>query len=253
MLNAIPVIPGAVSAWRATAVREAGGYATDTLAEDADLTWRVLRAGWRTVSDSTALAYTEAPERLRDLLKQRFRWTFGTLQTLFKHRDILFRRRYGAFGCIVAPSLWIFQALLPLALPFADLGVVMAALAGNLGPALAYCTFFFVAEFAAACLAFSLDRAPLSKRADLLLLPLQRIVWRYLLFVVLFRSLTAALRGSRAGWGKLERRGTAALGGTLPAAPTATPPPATNFVTAAAAAAAPPESKESTEPELSAK
>jgi cellulose synthase/poly-beta-1,6-N-acetylglucosamine synthase-like glycosyltransferase/peptidoglycan/xylan/chitin deacetylase (PgdA/CDA1 family)/spore germination protein YaaH len=214
VLNAIPVVPGCVSAWRASAVRAAGGYTSDTLAEDADLTWRVRRQGWRILSDSTARAYTEAPERLRDLAKQRFRWTFGTLQTLWKHRDALLRRRYGAFGCVVIPSLWLFQMALPLALPFADAGLVFAALSGKLAAALAYFLFFFAAEFAAAWLALRLDGASRSQQSDIGLLILQRIVFRYLLFYVLVRSLGAALRGTRAGWNKLERRGTATVGAT---------------------------------------
>ena len=209
MLNAIPVIPGAVSAWRAEAVRDAGGYSTDTLAEDADLTWRVRRLGWRLQTDSTALAYTEAPERLRELLKQRFRWTFGTLQTLWKHRDLLFRWDEGALGLIVAPSLWLFQILLPLALPFADLGLIFAAVLGNLHNALFYFVFFFVIELWAAILAFALDPKPRAPWTDLGYLFFQRMAYRYLLFFVLIRALMTAVYGSRAGWNKLERRGTA--------------------------------------------
>jgi cellulose synthase/poly-beta-1,6-N-acetylglucosamine synthase-like glycosyltransferase/peptidoglycan/xylan/chitin deacetylase (PgdA/CDA1 family)/spore germination protein YaaH len=212
MLNAIPVIPGAVSAWRMAAVREAGGYSTDTLAEDADLTWRVRRMGWKLQTDSTAYAYTEAPERLRELVKQRFRWTFGTLQTLYKHRDLLFRTDEGALGWLVAPSLWLFQIILPLALPFADMGLLFAAFLGNLAAALAYFLFFFVVEFGAACLAFHLDHTPLDKRRDIGWLFLQRLVYRYLLFYVLVSALATAVRGSRAGWNKLERRGTAQVG-----------------------------------------
>ena len=212
VLNAIPVVPGCVGAWRTAAVREAGGYETNTLAEDADLTWRVCRLGWRILSDPSARAYTEAPEKWRDLLKQRFRWTFGTLQTLWKHRDLLFRPRYGWFGCLVVPSLWIFQIALPLALPFADVGLIFAAFAGQWQAALAYFAFFFCAEYAAASLAYRLDHAPRERRRDLRYLFLQRLVWRYLLFWILVRALVAAITGARSGWNKLERRGTAVVG-----------------------------------------
>jgi len=214
MLNSVPVVPGCVGAWRASAVREAGGYESDTLAEDADLTWRVRRQGWRIVTDATARAYTEAPDKLRDLMKQRYRWTFGTLQTLWKHRDICFRPRYGWFGCLVVPSLWIFQIVLPLALPFADIGLILAALSGSLNQALLYFAFFFCAEFLAAYLAFRMDNASWSRLADLRYLFLQRIVWRYLLFWTLVRALTAAMRGGRNGWNKLERKGTAVVRNT---------------------------------------
>jgi hypothetical protein len=125
---------------------------------------------------------------------------------------MLLRRRYGAFGSVVIPSIWLFQIVLPLALPFADAGLIFAALSGKLAAATAYFLFFFAAEFAAAWLAFRLDNAPRSKRADIRYLFLQRIVYRYLLFFVLVRALGAALRGTRAGWNKLERRGTATIG-----------------------------------------
>jgi peptidoglycan/xylan/chitin deacetylase (PgdA/CDA1 family)/spore germination protein YaaH/GT2 family glycosyltransferase len=211
VLDAIPVVPGCIGAWRLTAVQEAGGYQSDTLAEDADLTWRVHRTGWSIRCDNTALAYTEAPESLSALLKQRFRWTFGTLQVLFKHRDLLFRPSAGWLGMAVAPSLWIFQLLLPILAPAADLGLVLAALSGRLEAAAGYAAAFFAMELAAAALALHLDGVLRQRWGDLVGLVLQRVVYRYLLLVVLWRALSTALRGARAGWGKLERRGTARI------------------------------------------
>ncbi|HEU4751902.1 MAG TPA: glycosyltransferase, partial [Armatimonadota bacterium] len=95
-LNAITVVPGAVGAWRREAVQAVGGYLTDTLAEDMDLTWRMRRAGWRLVTESGALAFTEAPDHVHAFWKQRFRWAYGTLQCLWKHRGAL--GRHGCFG-----------------------------------------------------------------------------------------------------------------------------------------------------------
>src|SRR5205823_1635845 len=109
LLNCITVVPGAIGAWRVEAIRQAGGYSSETLAEDTDLTWKIRRAGWRILNDSTALAFTEAPESLKNLSRQRFRWAFGTLQCLWKHRSATFR--YGAFGWIALPSLWMYQIL----------------------------------------------------------------------------------------------------------------------------------------------
>lgn len=209
LLNAIPVIPGCVGAWRTEAVQAVGLYQTDTLAEDADLTWRVRMAGWRLCCDNEAHAYTEAPERVSDLLKQRFRWTFGTLQVLWKYRKVCLNPHYGAFGMVVVPLLWIFQFLLPTLAPAADLGVLFAALTGNLLAAGGYLLFFFLLELTAAILALQLDGSLSSQRRLLWELPIQRVAYRYLLFAVLMRTLRAALSGIRAGWGKLERRGTA--------------------------------------------
>jgi len=216
VLNAIPVVPGCVGAWRKEAVTQAGGYQTDTLAEDADLTWRVRRNGWQIVCDNTALAFTEAPEKLSELMKQRFRWTFGTLQVLWKHRDIFGRPRYGYFGTVVIPSLWLFQILLPLAAPVADIGILATVLSKNWITVAVYGAFFLASEWAAAYLAYVLDGASRERRSDLRYLFLQRIAYRYMMYAVLIKSMTAALRGVRAGWGKLDRRGTARVTHTTP-------------------------------------
>ena len=210
-MNAIPVVPGCVGAWRKDAVTQAGNYQRDTLAEDADLTWRVRKLGWQIVCDNTALAYTEAPERLSDLMKQRFRWTFGTLQVLWKHKDALGNRHYGAFGMVVIPCLWLFQILLPLAAPIADMGIVATIFSKNWLAVVVYGLFFFASELAAAHLAFALEGASPERRTDLRLLFVQRFAYRYLMFLVLIRAILAALQGVRAGWGKLDRRGTAQI------------------------------------------
>ncbi len=209
VLNAILVVPGCVGAWRKDAVAAAGMYQRDTLAEDADLTWRVRKAGWRIVCDNSALAFTEAPERIRDLMKQRFRWTFGTLQVLWKHRSLFGNRKYGAFGTVVIPCLWIFQMLLPLAAPAADAGIVATMFSKNWLAVAVYGMFFFASELAAAYLAFALDGASRERRSDLRLLFIQRFVYRYVMFAVLLRAIVAAMQGVSTGWGKLDRRGTA--------------------------------------------
>src|SRR5205823_412163 len=124
LLNCITVVPGAIGAWRREAIEQVGGYTSDTLAEDTDLTWKIRRAGWRILNDSSAHAFTEAPETLKNLARQRFRWAFGTLQNLFKHRGATFR--HGAFGWIALPSLWLYQILFPAISPIMDLTVVWA-------------------------------------------------------------------------------------------------------------------------------
>ena len=222
LLNALMVVPGCVGAWRRSAVVESGGYQTDTLAEDTDLTWRVRKAGWRTLTDNSALAFTEAPERYKDLITQRFRWTFGTLQVLWKHRRMLFNPRYGWLGLAVAPSVWIFQMIMPLVAPFADLGILSALLTGHWQTVAGYAAAFIVVEYLAMRLAFLLEGASPSRVSDLRFFLLQRIVYRYMLFHVLAKSIVTALQGARAGWGKLDRRGTAQTG--IAAKPAASAP-----------------------------
>ena len=111
LLNCVTVVPGAVGAWRRSAVLAAGGYRTDTLAEDTDLTWTIRKLGYRIGTEMEALGFTEAPDSLRALAKQRFRWAFGILQNLWKHRDALLNPHYGTFGLLALPSLWIYQII----------------------------------------------------------------------------------------------------------------------------------------------
>jgi cellulose synthase/poly-beta-1,6-N-acetylglucosamine synthase-like glycosyltransferase len=119
-LNCITVVPGAVSAWRRPAVMAAGGISSDTLAEDTDLTLSLHRAGYLIAYAPRAVAWTEVPENYPDLAKQRFRWAFGTLQCLWKHRDLVGNPRHKALGWFSLPSIWLFQILLVAVSPLVD-------------------------------------------------------------------------------------------------------------------------------------
>ena len=121
LLNCITVVPGALGAWRAAVLREIGGLTPDTVAEDADLTIAVRRRGWRIRYEDHAIGWTQAPEDAKGLVAQRFRWTFGTLQAVWKHRDTLLRPRYGSLGLVALPNVLVFQILLPVFSPLIDL------------------------------------------------------------------------------------------------------------------------------------
>ena len=125
-LGVITVVPGAVGAWRRTAIEALGGFPSDTLAEDQDLTLAVQRAGWQVAFDTEARAYTEAPQTLKGLLKQRFRWSFGTLQCVWKHRAGLFNLKQPVLGFVALPQVWMFQIALALVAPLVDLAVVFS-------------------------------------------------------------------------------------------------------------------------------
>ncbi len=221
--NAIGVVPGAIGAWRRRAVLEVGGYSTDTLAEDADLTVSLERRGWRVVAENTAIAYTEAPERLRPLVKQRVRWTFGTLQVAWKHRGAWGCRPTGV-ACITLPNIFLFQFGFTLLAPIMDLLLVVTVatallpLAFGAGPAapanlLILAQFWLVLQlFAIAASAAGVVRDP--DRSLWRLLPLivvQRFTYRQLLYWVAIKALLAALKGTLVGWGKLARTGSVTL------------------------------------------
>ena len=121
MLGCMTVVPGAVGAWRLSALQQLGGFPRDTLAEDQDLTTAIQKAGHKIVFDPEAVAWTEAPDTLGALAKQRLRWSFGTLQCLWKHGDVTFNPRYGALGLVALPQVWLFQILLALFAPVVDL------------------------------------------------------------------------------------------------------------------------------------
>src|ERR1700738_129117 len=121
LLNCITVVPGALGAWRKEAIEAAGGITADTVAEDADLTIAIRRLGWHVDYEEEAIAWTEAPETPGMLIRQRFRWTFGTLQSFWKHSDTLFRPKYGTLGWIALPNIFVFQLALPLISPVIDL------------------------------------------------------------------------------------------------------------------------------------
>ena len=219
-LNCITVVPGAVGAWRRELLERAGGFTSDTLAEDQDLTLRIRRLGFKIGYEENAVAWTEAPATLRSLATQRFRWAYGTLQCMWKHRDALFRPRYGALGFVAMPNVWIFQILFPLISPVMDLMLVYTLLSAgldrleqppgytmtNLNQILFYYALFLAIDWLAACFAFMLER---KERWRLLWwIFLQRFCYRQVMYYVMIKSVARAVRGAVVGWGKLERKAT---------------------------------------------
>ncbi len=223
-LDCITVVPGAVGAWRKDLLVEVGGFPADTLAEDQDLTLRIRRLGYSIGYEETAIAWTEAPDNLRSLAKQRFRWAYGTLQCMWKHGDALFRPRYGTLGFVAMPNVWIFQILFPLISPVMDLMLLYTLVSvgidrwqqplgyssTDLQQVLLYYALFLAIDWISAGFAFLLERR---ERWSLLWwLFLQRFCYRQVMYYVMIKSVAMAIRGPVVGWGKLERKATAAAG-----------------------------------------
>ena len=207
-LDSVAVVPGAVGAWRKSAVMEAGGFESNTLAEDTDLTFKIRLLGYATRCDNDALAYTEAPDTVKMLAKQRFRWAFGILQALWKHKYQLFRPRYGAFSLVVMPSMWIFNIFMQALAPVVDLTIIIAILNGQLVTVLGYAAVFSLIDFLAALLAFGLDH---EDRKQIFWLFWQRFFYREFMYYIILKALVAAARGGTVGWGKLQRKSTVSL------------------------------------------
>ena len=219
-LGTLTVIPGAVGAWRKSVLQEMGGFGSDTLAEDQDLTIGIQTKGYRVRFDPSAVAWTEAPSTFRGLARQRFRWAFGTLQCLWKYRGLTFNPRYGALGLFALPQVWLFQIALTALAPLADLLLIWQLISQWIAYAQhgaefsntdlvtvgIYYVVFIVVDLAAATFGFLMEGG--EDWSLLWWLPLQRFGYRQLMYYVVVRSISAAIRGAVVGWGKLERTGT---------------------------------------------
>jgi cellulose synthase/poly-beta-1,6-N-acetylglucosamine synthase-like glycosyltransferase/peptidoglycan/xylan/chitin deacetylase (PgdA/CDA1 family)/spore germination protein YaaH len=212
LINSITVVPGAIGAFRKAAIEDAGGFTYDTLAEDCDLTMRILKQGYIVKNCAEAIAYTEAPETLSLLLKQRFRWSFGVIQSFWKNRDALFNKKYQFFGMIGMPNILLFQIILPLFSPLADLMMVVGLAGGKPGKILFYYAAFIVIDFIVGVIAFRMEKEDYKK---LIYIIPQRFIWRQLMYYILFKSVRKALKGELSGWGDTKRTGNAKIKETI--------------------------------------
>src|SRR5206468_7106194 len=218
-LGAMTVVPGAVGAWRKSAILAVGGYPPDTLAEDQDLTIAIQRAGWRVTYDQSAIAWTEAPQSLHQLARQRFRWAFGTIQCMWKHRDILKHGRPRGLALVGLPQTMLFQLAFAAISPVIDLALIVSilltansihehgytAMQGDLGRVAFFWLLFAAIDMTAGLIAFALERR--EKWGLMLWLLPQRFGYRQLMYYVVIKALVQALRGPRVGWNSIARSG----------------------------------------------
>ncbi|MFD3451987.1 bifunctional polysaccharide deacetylase/glycosyltransferase family 2 protein [Streptomyces sp. NPDC058691] len=209
VLGCMPTIPGAVGAFRVSALDEVGGMSDDTLAEDTDVTMALHRGGWKIVYVENARAWTEAPGSMSQLWSQRYRWSYGTMQAMWKHRHaVLERGAAGRFGRVGLPFVALFMVLTPLLAPAIDIAMVYGVFFvdpyKSLGAWLAVLTL----QGFCAWWSFHLDR---EKAWHLITLPVQQVVYRVLMYMVLLQSWITALTGGRLRWQKLRRTGEVGL------------------------------------------
>lgn len=200
-INAITVVPGAIGAFRKKAIEDAGGLTTDTLAEDCDLTIRILRAGYVIENENRAVAMTEAPEHIRQFMKQRVRWSFGVMQTFWKHRNALFVKKYKGLGLWALPNMLVFQFLIPTFSPLADIFMLIGLFSGNAWQIFIYYLIFTAVDSSISVAAYLFERQPL--RVLLWIIP-QRFCYRWIMYVVLFKSYKRAIKGELQTWGVLK-------------------------------------------------
>ncbi|HEX8839483.1 MAG TPA: glycosyltransferase [Sphingomicrobium sp.] len=218
-LGAMTVVPGAVGAWRKPALLEVGGYPPETLAEDQDLTIAVQRAGWHVTYDQSAIAWTEAPQTFGQLARQRFRWAFGTIQCVWKHKGIIAEGRPGGLALVGLPQTIVFQLLFALVSPIIDLALVLnifwtvtsiqehgyTAMKGDLQHVALFWVLFAAIDLTAGLIAMALERRE-DWRLMLWLIP-QRFGYRQVMYYVVIKAVIQALRGPRVGWSTIQRSG----------------------------------------------
>jgi cellulose synthase/poly-beta-1,6-N-acetylglucosamine synthase-like glycosyltransferase len=201
----MPTVPGAIGAFRREALEAVGGVSAATLAEDTDLTMAICRAGWRVIYVPAACAWTEAPATLRQLWRQRYRWCYGTMQAMWKHRGAM--RESGAAGMLGRrglPYLLGFHVMLPLLAPVVDIATLYAVVVTR-SPTLLYLWLgFMILQLLTAAYAFRLDGERLG---PLWSLPLQQIVYRQLMYLVVVQSVATAWYGFRLLWEGVQRTG----------------------------------------------
>lgn len=203
-LNCITVVPGAIGAWRKTAVEDVGYFRDDTLAEDTDITLTLLRKGNKIEFEEKAYAFTEVPEDINSLSKQRYRWTYGTLQCLWKNRDALFHGNHKSLGYIGLPNMWLYQYIYQTLSPLADILFIVALFGHHPMKAAISFVLFYVLDFLTSLYAFRLEK---ENPRPLTFLFLQRVLYKQLMTYVVIKAILSAISGVTVGWNKLKRNG----------------------------------------------
>lgn len=211
VFGAVMVVPGAFGAWRTKSVRSIGGFSSSTLAEDFDLTVSLIKKKHKVVYADKALAFTEAPLKLSQLFTQRYRWTFGNLQVYFKHRDMLFKRKYGAFGLFFLPRAFFIQIPSIFIMPLIDLFVVYNLLFGQRSLTILFILIYLIIHILVGVIAFILIK---QRPKDLLYVSFLRFPYAQFLYLVFFVVLLRILKGQVMSWSKLQHNGRVSISRT---------------------------------------
>jgi cellulose synthase/poly-beta-1,6-N-acetylglucosamine synthase-like glycosyltransferase len=203
-VNAITVIPGAIGAFKKEALLKAGGFTADTLAEDCDITMRIIKAGYIVANEPKAYAFTEVPEHLKQFLKQRVRWSFGVMQTFWKHKDMLFNSKNKFLGWVALPDMLLFKYIIPFFSPIADVLMFVAILTNNGDKIAFYFLIYVIVDSLIASIAFAFEK---ENPAKLIWLIPQRLIYRWLMMYVFFKAIKRAIKGELQEWGVLKRTG----------------------------------------------
>ena len=205
-VRAVSIVPGPIGTFRKSALQAVGYYSTDTFAEDCDLTLKLLLGGWRIHYEPGAVARTEAPEQLMTLTKQRYRWTRGVLQAIWKHSGRMVRPRGAPATAVFMLWYMAFEALLWPIMTTVSIALVLLM---GVDPAVRAAGVYFwlqllLIDAAAGLYCIGVENGPL---VDLLLVPVERLVFQTILELGKFMATVEQVMGVGMTWGKLERKG----------------------------------------------
>src|SRR5262249_39228580 len=154
-------------------------------AEDCDLALQLQHAGYRVIQSDRAESYTEAPTTFRDLSRQRFRWMFGNVQSLWKHRSMILNPRYGWLGFFTLPTAAISTLLPVIFLPFVYAMAVLTIQAQDGWLLLTYAAIIMAIQFVQAAAGVLLSR---ENPKHLLIVPLYRLIGEPLRAYLLYKT-----------------------------------------------------------------
>lgn len=206
-VNAVGVIPGPIGAWRKKDLIAVGGFSRDTLVEDQDMTLAILARGRKIAYIPNAIAYTETPSTIHSFLRQRFRWTYGTMQCFWKYKWNLAHVNGKTAGLTIAlVNTFIFNIVLPVMYPLMDIALIFGIFTGTASLVIMSAVFFTLLDMG---YVFFGIRKEKGRVALLLFVPIVRLVYRQLLYYTMLKSVVRALEGSGLEWQPIQKFGVA--------------------------------------------
>lgn len=207
-LNSIMVVPGAIGAFRRSIILGLGGYASDTLTEDSEITLRILLNGYVIKNAFDVVGYTEVPASAEMFLKQRVRWKLGTIQVLIKY----FRRSLThpniALRCVVIPYTWLYGVLLPLLTPLIDYLFVWSMFTNRL---ISYGIMYLIFNLIDTLFCVIILKKNKKEIPNFFLLAFKRLCLRHLIWLTYFQIVPKFIRKDIYKWKKLTRYGTSEI------------------------------------------
>lgn len=220
-LDGLLLISGALGMFDREVVIQAGGYHTNTVGEDMELVVRMRRymadkgQGYDVVYIPDPLCWTEVPDTIKVLARQRSRWTRGTMETLFTHRKLFLNPKYGKLGMLGYPYWLVFEYVAPIIEFLGILWFIFLAITGNLNWPFFLLLFGFVYFFAVSLSIWSVLFEEMTYHKYERKRDVFRLIGTAFLEPIFYHPMVMlmSIKGNldkifnRNSWGKMERKG----------------------------------------------